>query len=521
MYLCTPLENDKMRKAVFIVSLLFASASVYAQETSYDDYDAKPLVSIVESIHEKLFNLSPSTLGPQVAFEFSIRRVDGEYSMPAIIWLKDDVRYGERSNIALLLDNGDLFELHSAYVGKNGRSLLKGNYFDTCFPLPAEVVEKLLVHPVTAMRINYEGGFFDADIEPGRQYVIRNLIQSLNQCEAKDEVPALHRTLAHKKNDFLHPDLSLSVGTTGLGLDVALPLGDYLQVRTGLNWMPSITHHMSYTVDMDEYGVASDGAEADEPTTYEQAVSLFKEVTGYELSSTVGMTARSKFVNYHLLLDIFPFADGRFHVTTGFYYGNSRIAQVTSNAESAPTFLALGMYNNILNNIIDGNPLATVGNMGVYLPKELEDKLWYHADDVARAKCPGYDDLTPDEQDAMMKYYGRLSAHIGDRVTDGQPYLMVPDEKGMIKMDVMVNRFKPYLGIGYGGSLSKRSDTYRWSVDGGTMFWGGSPSVIMHDGTDLIHDINHVDGRIGDYCNVVNRFKVFPAITFRLSRRLF
>ena len=507
-----------MKKTIVaLVSFVF-SLSLAAQGVPTSSYSAEE-ACIAETPREKLFDQSASAVGPQEAFEFSIRRVGEVYSMPAIIWLKDEVAYGDHSNIAFLLDNGELFELESLYEGYSGQAFLKGNYFDTCFALPEDIVQKLREHKVTAMRINYEGGFFDAEISPAKQDAVSRMIRSLDAKSVKAEIPASYVTLAHDKSDFFHPDLSVSLGSTGLGLDVAAPFGRYLQLRTGVTWMPSITRHLTYTIDMGDYGISEE--ETDEPTLFDKATDLFKEVTGYELSNTVGMTARTNFLNYHLLLDVFPFADGRFHVTTGFYLGNSRIARVTSDAESAPLFLALGAYNNLLCNVVDGNPLATVGNLSVYLPKELEDKLWYHADDVARAKTPGYDDLLPSEQDELMKYYGRLSAHIGNRVSDGQPYYMVPDEKGMIRMDVLVNRFKPYLGVGYGGSLSKRNDTYRLSFDCGAMFWGGSPRVIMHDGTDIVNDVTGVDGKIGEYCDFARRFQMFPVINLRLSRRLF
>ena len=152
---------------------------------------------------------------------------------------------------------------------------------------------------------------------------------------------------------------------------------------------------------------------------------------------------------------------------------------------------------------------------------KLEDKLYNLAIDRTKGYVENFDELSFDEQTALLHQYGSYSMHLGDKVSDGSPYLLTPDEHGMIKMDVKVNSFKPYLGFGYGGALSKKSDTYQASFDCGVMFWGGSPKIIMHDGTDLIHDVTGINGKIGQYCNIARGLKVYPVISLRLTRRIF
>ena len=84
-----------------------------------------------------------------------------------------------------------------------------------------------------------------------------------------------------------------------------------------------------------------------------------------------------------------------------------------------------------------------------------------------------------------------------------------------------VNRFKPYLGFGYNGKLLKNNDRYKIGFDCGIMFWGGKPSVITHDGTDLIKNVEDVRGKVGDYVDVAKKFEIFPTINLRISKRLF
>ena len=53
------------------------------------------------------------------------------------------------------------------------------------------------------------------------------------------------------------------------------------------------------------------------------------------------------------------------------------------------------------------------------------------------------------------------------------------------------------------------------------MIWGGTPDLITHDGTNLTKDIKNIMYSVGDYVDVVKKFKVFPVINLRITRKLF
>ena len=114
-----------------------------------------------------------------------------------------------------------------------------------------------------------------------------------------------------------------------------------------------------------------------------------------------------------------------------------------------------------------------------------------------------------------------MGVRIGDYVSDGSPYIVEPDENSMVKAEVRVNTFKPYVGFGYGGRLVKGDDRYKISFDCGAMFWGGTPSILTHDGTDLAKDVRNVRGKVGDYVKLVKNVKVFPVLNVRITRTLF
>jgi hypothetical protein len=103
----------------------------------------------------------------------------------------------------------------------------------------------------------------------------------------------------------------------------------------------------------------------------------------------------------------------------------------------------------------------------------------------------------------------------------GERYIVEPDKRGMVTVTAKSNSFKPYLGFGYGGRLVKQRDDWHVSFDCGAMFWGGTPDLYMHDGINLIDDVERVSGQVGTYVDLFNAFKVFPVLSFRITKRIF
>ena len=128
---------------------------------------------------------------------------------------------------------------------------------------------------------------------------------------------------------------------------------------------------------------------------------------------------------------------------------------------------------------------------------------------------------------------GRMGIHLGNYVRDivdengnvihkkGDPYFLTPDQDDMVKANMEVNAFKPYIGLGYEGRLAKGNDRLKISVDAGVMLWGGKPSLLTHDGTDLIHDVEGITGKVGDYVDFMSNLPVFPVANVRFSYTIF
>jgi hypothetical protein len=109
----------------------------------------------------------------------------------------------------------------------------------------------------------------------------------------------------------------------------------------------------------------------------------------------------------------------------------------------------------------------------------------------------------------------------GNLHQEGYMYYMLPNENSMVYVDARTNSFKPYLGFGYEGRLIKGNDNYHIGFDAGVMFWGGTPSIITHEGVNLSKDVENIGGKVGDYVKFVKGVKAFPVLNLRITRTIF
>lgn len=285
-------------------------------------------------------------------------------------------------------------------------------------------------------------------------------------------------TSAQKVSAFEHLDIGVTLGTTGVGIDVATPLSEQFRVRAGFSFVPEFDVKMNF--DMDGENGSNVNSVADK----------FADLTGLAIDDNIDMIGQPNIFNGNLLVDFYPIKNVNFHVTAGFYVGSSRIASACNAIEDMATLVSASMYNNIYDNIEAGEPIFG----DVYLSPELEEK---------------------------FLSYGRMGVHLGNRVDTGEPYIMEPDENSTVKVDVFVNSFKPYLGVGYGGKLAKNNDCVRIAFDAGVMFWGGAPKVVTHDGVDLVRDVENIGGKVGEYISIAKGLQVYPVLNLKLSFRVF
>lgn len=324
-------------------------------------------------------------------------------------------------------------------------------------------------------------------------------VQILNETTS-EYIPVFQYWKEH--NIFQHLDASISLGTTGVGIDVSSHIGESFQLRAGVSIMPKFDYHMNFGVQV---------GETKDESKFNSLAEMMESFTGYKVNNSVDMVGEPTWSNAHVLLDVFPFKNKHWHFTAGFFVGGSRVAKAYNTTEDMPSLMAVGIYNKLYENAINYEPMIEFGNY----------------------KFPDGDLNVQDQLYKIFNSYGRMGVHVGDFAHDiydaegnlihekGKPYMIEPDNDAMIKVDVNANSFRPYVGFGYGGRLIKNSDTYKISFDCGAMFWGGSPRVLTHEGIDLTKDVENIGGKVGTYVDMIKVFKVFPVINLRITRTIF
>lgn len=304
-------------------------------------------------------------------------------------------------------------------------------------------------------------------------------------------------------NMFNHLDLGVTLGTTGIGIDAAMPVSNIVKLRTGFEVMPRFNHDMHFDVQsFDDKGIVTDAS-------FNQMSNLLYGMTGFKVNDNVIMQGKPTMWNFKLLVDVYPLKNNKhWRVTAGFHWGPTKIAEAVNAIEDSPSLFAVGMYNHMYDAVYNDQPFFESESIG---------SMYIEPDGLIGQ---------------ILLQNGRMGIPVGRYANDytdakgvthqkGDPYYMEPNENSMVSAEARANSFKPYLGVGYEGRLIKGNDDYHVGFDAGLMFWGGTPSIITHEGVNLSKDVEDIHGKVGSYVDLVKGFSVFPVLNLRITRRIF
>lgn len=312
----------------------------------------------------------------------------------------------------------------------------------------------------------------------------------------------------------LRGSIALTAGSTGVGLDLSAPVTPWLTVRAGASYMPRVNVPFKYVYSVGDVEGGTTQDISSGKSKFEKMNELMYQLTGTKIERTVHMNRHTMMDNVKLLFDVYPLKNKHWHATAGFYYGSRTFAYGENIIEDATTFSCVAMYNEMYRKAVNNEPL--ISSNGTEFPEEIRQKfLSYGKAHVYLGKFTH--DITSDD--------GRVIAK------EGETFYLEPDEDCKVTADARVNRFRPYLGIGYDGRLSKSDDRWRIGFNAGCMFWGGIPSVIVKykDPTnpsssfheiDLMEDVTDLPFYAKKETDLVNALPVFPVLELRLSYRL-
>ncbi len=308
-----------------------------------------------------------------------------------------------------------------------------------------------------------------------------------------------------KRNQvFQNLDVSVVAGTTGIGIDVASKIGSSVQLRAGYDYMPRFHKSIYFPVEVGGEPAKKYDANGNRvESNFDKLSKMLHDLTGFNVDDEIEMVGKPTVNNFKFLVDVFPFRNKHWHVSAGFYWGPSQFAYAENSTRAMTSLLAVSMYNQIYEKCVADEPIISIEGDGT-------------------PQNPGMNVFLTEAYRQRIVNYGRMGFHVGDKKGTGEPYIMEADaESGMVKVRAKSNSFKPYLGFGYGGKLMKSRDDWQVSFDAGMMFWGGTPSLITHDGTNLTKDVENISGKVGDWVDFLGGIKVYPVLQVRFTKTIF
>jgi hypothetical protein len=354
-----------------------------------------------------------------------------------------------------------------------------------------------------------------------------------------------------QKNILNHMDIGVNVGTVGIGIDLAVPVTNYVRIRAGYNYMPRVTINSDFSVKTQSGEGVSDFLKkfANATSQQELIAKIEKKLEDYQidisdpkysktkalfdyynsmtpaeqsqLSAKDEVTAglRPNLHQFKLLVDVMPFKNNKhWTFTAGIFVGPTVVGDACNKEKETISLKTISAYNELYllscrGELPNGNHITTLENSGV------------------------------------------AGFNLGN-FKDGDMAFMVPDANDEARAEMEVNKVRPYVGIGYNTNLS-RNKRWKLNVDAGVLFIG-KPHIYVNNvykidnsninrdewkwdivrfdeekeefitdkplqkvdlTTDL--DTSSIPGKVGSMTRFISKFKVYPNISVGVSYRLF
>lgn len=160
---------------------------------------------------------------------------------------------------------------------------------------------------------------------------------------------------------FKHLSIGGRLGTTGIGVDVAMPINRHLDLRAGVDALPLGTFNIKATNNLRD--IYTDMAIAD------------PKIREYMKQDNVTVGINVTMITGHALVDYYPWKSSCFHITAGAYFGNRDVLHIFNKEKGSFNFLneaseRVGLWNELFHanypnaGIKFGDYLFTADNNG-------------------------------------------------------------------------------------------------------------------------------------------------------------
>lgn len=136
---------------------------------------------------------------------------------------------------------------------------------------------------------------------------------------------------------FNHLSIGGTIGTTGIGVEVAMPASKHFTLRAGVSALPLGTFKIKVANNL---GSVYDALNYSHDDNSDQA------------SKKVQLGINATMITGHLLADYYPWKSSCFHITAGAYFGNKNVLHVFNTEDGSMSFLneaneRVNMYNQL------------------------------------------------------------------------------------------------------------------------------------------------------------------------------
>ena len=277
---------------------------------------------------------------------------------------------------------------------------------------------------------------------------------------------------ASAQEAFKHLSVGLEIGTTGAGIQLALPVVSNHLVFTAGYKFPSVSISMTTTYPMDEINSA-----IDEVNQSLSQAGLPDRISTRFNAAEVTAKAKLNFGAVTTMLEYYPSVKSSFHIVAGLYIG-------TGDFLSAEGMTDKTVWANL---------------------KSVESEV-----NALKAK---YSDI-PEIQSLDGNLIDKAKATVNDQTVQ----LIEKNGAGYLDLQLLMPTVRPYLGVGFGRSIP--DSHFGVQCDLGVWYHGKLGLTSKECGVAYDASAEVVSG-IDDVMQVVEKIPVYPQISVRLVYRIF
>lgn len=293
-----------------------------------------------------------------------------------------------------------------------------------------------------------------------------------------------------------HLGASIEVGTTGAGVNVSFPvITDRLIVTVGYNF-PSVTINSHFDLNASTINSKINAANnmignynkvIDENPEGAQKLGMTKITPINEVDKiNTEVKAKLNFGNFKLMAEFYPSKSNYFHFTAGLLIGSGEWIDINAQVDEK-------VWNTYITAMVQNEHIPTLSKND---PKVIEAGIKLNTDIHPVA---GLEDAA------------KLNIH-------DETYHLSKDCGGHLNTKLMVNKVKPYIGIGFGSSIpTKRRLGFQTELGA---YYQGKPYFESSAKTEYDKSA-FSSSMVDDIIDNIIYLHWYPQLTFRLTGRIF